>query len=319
MSTPNLLKPPSILVIDDEPDNFDVIETLLYDENYQLHYLASGEEAIALMDSFEPDLILLDVMMPNMDGRDVCQQLKTMPKYSSVPIIIVTALQSNFDLAECFNYGADDFIRKPVNSLELRARVRSMLRIREQYKQIEHFNTMLQEVVSRKTENLQKTIFQDELTKLPSRKFLLQKLTEIVTSSKFSFALIYLNCDQFKLIHSSFGYKVSNELLISIAQRLKKLLRNHDMLAHIGQDEFCFVIKEITNVHTLEPFLQDIFRSFDKPFLVAGCEIFMSACMGIILGNNNQKTQTPEELLHNADAAMYQAKKKGKGKLSNIQ
>ena len=132
-----MMKTPSVLVVDDEPDNFDVIEALLTQQNYQLHYVTNGPDAIAYLDSFQPDLILLDVMMPDMDGMEVCQKIKSLPQWSVVPIIMVTALNSKSDLARCLATGADDFISKPINALELRARVHSMLRIKQQYDNIQ--------------------------------------------------------------------------------------------------------------------------------------------------------------------------------------
>ena len=127
----------SILVVDDEPDNFDVIETLLSEQNYQLHYAANGKSAIASLEAFQPDLILMDVMMPEMDGIEVCRRIKANPEWQIVPIIMVTALNSKSDLANCLNAGADDFISKPINSVEMRARVHSMLRIKQQYDNIQ--------------------------------------------------------------------------------------------------------------------------------------------------------------------------------------
>ncbi|MEH2059308.1 MAG: hybrid sensor histidine kinase/response regulator [Nostoc sp.] len=124
---------PSILVIDDEPDNFDVVETLLDGENYQLYYAPSGQQALNRLESFQPDLILLDVMMPDLDGIEVCQLIKSDPQWQAMPIIMVTALTDKEDLARCLATGADDFISKPVNGVELRARVHSMLRIKQQY------------------------------------------------------------------------------------------------------------------------------------------------------------------------------------------
>ncbi|MEH2306628.1 hybrid sensor histidine kinase/response regulator [Nostoc sp.] len=124
---------PSILVIDDEPDNFDVVETLLDNENYELHYASSGQQALNRLNSLQPDLILLDVMMPGLDGMEVCQRIKADPQWQIVPIIMVTALTAKEDLAQCLATGADDFISKPINGVELRARVNSMLRIKQQY------------------------------------------------------------------------------------------------------------------------------------------------------------------------------------------
>lgn len=128
---------PSILVVDDEPNNFDVIETLLTEQDYQLHYAASGAGAIATLDTFNPDLILLDVMMPGIDGIEVCRQIRAMAQWQAVPIIMVTALTAKSDLAACLSAGADDFISKPINALELRARIHSMLRIKQQYDNIQ--------------------------------------------------------------------------------------------------------------------------------------------------------------------------------------
>jgi CheY-like chemotaxis protein len=128
----------SILIVDDEPDNFDVIEIQLSEQDYQLHYAASGQEAIASLEIFDPDLILLDVMMPGIDGMEICRQIKAISKWQAVPIIMVTALNSKSDLAYCLTAGADDFIGKPVNPIELRARVHSMLRIKQQYDRIQN-------------------------------------------------------------------------------------------------------------------------------------------------------------------------------------
>jgi two-component system sensor histidine kinase/response regulator len=145
----------SLLVIDDEPDNFDVIEALLSAGSYQLHYTASGEDAISQLDIIKPDLILLDVMMPGMDGIEVCQKIKSMAKWQPIPIIIVTALNSKEDLARALQAGADDFISKPVNGLELRARVQSMLRIKRQHDSIQSFAKLQQNTITVLTENLQ--------------------------------------------------------------------------------------------------------------------------------------------------------------------
>lgn len=132
----------SILVVDDDPNNFDVIETFLDGQGYQLHYTASGKDAIAVLDACQPDLILLDVMMPEIDGIEVCKLIKASTKWHSIPIIMVTALNAKSDLANCLNAGADDFLSKPINSLELRARVNSMLRIKQQYDRIQSLSNV---------------------------------------------------------------------------------------------------------------------------------------------------------------------------------
>jgi two-component system, sensor histidine kinase and response regulator len=123
----------SVLVVDDEPHGFDVIEAHLYREGYDLTYVPSGIEALSCLNTIKPDVILLDVMMPQIDGIEVCRKIKSNPQQKHIPIIMVTALNSKEDLARSFEAGADDFLTKPVSGIELRARVRSMLRIKQQY------------------------------------------------------------------------------------------------------------------------------------------------------------------------------------------
>lgn len=136
-----------VLVIDDEPANFDVIEILLFKEGFELHYKDNGVAAIADLGEIKPDIILLDVMMPDMDGIEVCQHLKNDPQWHHIPIIIVTALSDKEDLARCLDAGADDFVSKPINSTELRARVRSMLRIKSQYDRIQDTMRLREEMM----------------------------------------------------------------------------------------------------------------------------------------------------------------------------
>ncbi|MBD3884380.1 hybrid sensor histidine kinase/response regulator [Phormidium tenue FACHB-886] len=120
-----------ILVVDDEPSSFDVIESILFGEGYELRYASSGAAALKRLEATLPDLILLDVMMPELDGVEACRRIKS--AWQHIPVIMVTALSSKAVLARCLEMGADDFINKPVSAMELRARVRSMLRIKQQH------------------------------------------------------------------------------------------------------------------------------------------------------------------------------------------
>jgi two-component system, sensor histidine kinase and response regulator len=144
----------SILVIDDEPNNFEVIVSLLASDNYDLHYASNGEEALATVDNIDPDVILLDLMMSGMDGLAVCQQLRLMRKWRSIPIIMVTAVSGKSVLALCLDAGADDFINKPVDGLELRARVKSMVRTKKQFDRIESLSKLQQNSITSLENNL---------------------------------------------------------------------------------------------------------------------------------------------------------------------
>ncbi|MEA5464947.1 hybrid sensor histidine kinase/response regulator [Leptothoe sp. PORK10 BA2] len=131
------MKTPTILIVDDEPDNFEVISLLLSGQDYQLHYIHNAQAVLTALEAINPDLILLDVMMPGISGIELCKQIRAIPQWQSVPITMVTALAGKEDLARCLNAGADDFVSKPVNGLELRARVNSMLRIKHQHDSLE--------------------------------------------------------------------------------------------------------------------------------------------------------------------------------------
>lgn len=126
-----------LLIVDDEPSARQTLEMLLLREGYGMTFAADGLEALELVEEGAPDVILLDVMMPGMDGFEVCRYLKSNPSYQHIPIILVTALDSKRDLARGLDAGADDFLHKPFNSLELRARVRSMLRIKQRHDELE--------------------------------------------------------------------------------------------------------------------------------------------------------------------------------------
>lgn len=127
----------TVLVVDDEPMALDNIEGFLFPDGYTIHFASSGVDALARLDDLHPDVILLDVMMPEMDGFEVCQIIKANDTWRHVPVILVTALSDKEDLARGLAAGADDFINKPVSGVELRARVKSMLRIKKQYDELQ--------------------------------------------------------------------------------------------------------------------------------------------------------------------------------------
>ena len=139
---------PQILIVDDESYARQTIEMLLLKESYELFFAEDAHEALAQLDDEVPDVILSDVMMPNMDGFELCQRIKRNPKWNHVPIILVTALDSKQDLARGLEAGADDFLHKPINGLELRARVRSMLRIKQRHDELQAALQMRQDLAN---------------------------------------------------------------------------------------------------------------------------------------------------------------------------
>ena len=119
-----------ILIADDEPVNQELLEAFLADEDYELEFANDGLETIVKTRSFQPDLILLDVMMPKMSGFEVCQQLKNDPETSGIIILMVTALSELGDVERAVNVGCDDYLSKPIHKLDLLKRVENMLKLR---------------------------------------------------------------------------------------------------------------------------------------------------------------------------------------------
>ncbi|WP_019500638.1 EAL domain-containing response regulator [Pseudanabaena sp. PCC 6802] len=319
----------SILVVDDEPTNLDAIEILLSKSGYQLSYAANGHEALNYLAENQPDAILLDVMMPGLDGIEVCHRIKANPHWQHIPVIMVTALSAKEDLADCMEAGADDFISKPVNGIELRSRVRSMLRLGRQYKDIQSLNQQLQQAnhelaelngileerVLQRTAQLERMVLYDNLTQLPSRNFLLRQLEQAIQRSlnepDYQFALVYIDCDRFNLINGSLGYDVGDKLLIAIGDRLSTYSYQGSLLSRLGEDKFCYFLDEVKDLDRARQISKEILQTFSAPFTVEGCDLFISASMGIVMGSSYYRN--PSDPLQDASTAACKAKTQGQG------
>jgi diguanylate cyclase (GGDEF)-like protein len=319
-----------VLVVDDEPDNFDVIEALLSPQDFQLHYVADGHQALSWLKRRQPAAVLLDVMMPGMDGITLCRAIREEPTWQAIPIIMVTALTSKTDLARCLAAGADDFISKPVNALELQARLRAMLRLYEQHQHIQklnqslaelnqsltNFNQTLEERVQQKTAQLQQMIDYDPLTGLPSRAFLNRRLEALLQGRSQAqrpprHALLHLDFQQFRLINDSLGYDIGSQLLVAISERLQQQQRPQDLLVRLGGDEFGILLADMHTPDQIDPLVQTLLESFNQPFTVAGYELFASTCIGIAF--EDERHRHAADFLQDAEIAIHRAKDKGAG------
>jgi CheY-like chemotaxis protein len=119
-----------VLIADDNEQNRELLDAYLADEGYTVLFANDGQEAMDVVDAQEVDLILLDIMMPRMSGYEVCEQLKADAEKRDIPVLMVTALNEQGDIEKAVKAGCDDFLTKPVNQLELKTRVRSLLRVR---------------------------------------------------------------------------------------------------------------------------------------------------------------------------------------------
>ena len=119
-----------VLIADDIQQNRELLEAYLVEEGYQILMASDGQQTMQIVEHHQPDLILLDIMMPRMSGYEVCSQIKADPAKRGIPVLMVTALNEAGDIEKAVNAGCDDFLTKPVSRLELRTRVRSLLRVR---------------------------------------------------------------------------------------------------------------------------------------------------------------------------------------------
>ena len=142
-----------ILIADDNQQNRELLEAYLADEDFDIHMARDGQETLEQVALHDPDLILLDIMMPKLSGYEVCQQLKQDEQSGVIPILMVTALNEQGDIEKAVTAGCDDFLSKPVNRLELKTRVRSLLRVRHLTNQRDRLLAYLQEVEAARETN----------------------------------------------------------------------------------------------------------------------------------------------------------------------
>jgi len=138
--------PSRVLIADDNIQNCELLDAYLSDEPYEIAFAYDGQETLQKVDEFQPDLILLDIMMPKLSGYEVCKQLRQSEANRSIPILMVTALNEMGDIEKAVHAGADDFLTKPVNRLELLTRVRSLLRVRHLTSERDRLLAYLEEV-----------------------------------------------------------------------------------------------------------------------------------------------------------------------------
>ncbi|MDZ7344604.1 MAG: diguanylate cyclase [candidate division KSB1 bacterium] len=236
-----------ILVVDDVPVNVQLLTTYLTSVGYQVIAARDGEEALELVSASQPDLILLDVMMPKINGFEVCERIKKNAATRIIPVIMVTALNEIEDKIKATEAGADDFVSKPFNKLELLTRVKSLLRIKQLHDEL---NAKVKELEHAR-ERLRQLAITDGLTGLYNHRYLKEHLSQELNraSRHQSFvSVVMIDIDHFKNFNDTYGHPAGDHILRSIARLLKENIRKIDLAARYGGEEFCLVLVE-TNKH----------------------------------------------------------------------
>lgn len=294
----------NILIVDDTPENLLLLSTLLTEQGYQVRKAINGQLAVKVAQKAPPDLILLDILMPDMTGYEVLHQLKANEKTKKIPIIFVSVLEEVSGKIQAFKLGGADYITKPFQVEEVLARIEHQLSIRQR------------EIIERQqhqSQLLQMTLY-DSLTGLPNRTLFMKRLKQTgkraEEQSVYQFAVLFLDCDRFKTINDSLGHSVGDELLVALARRIKAFLSPSETLARLGSDEFAILLENIADISCATLIAERILQQLLTPFQLSRYEVFISASIGITLSNLGKKQ--PEHLLRNAETAMYRAKALGK-------
>ncbi|EKQ67809.1 diguanylate cyclase (GGDEF) domain-containing protein [Leptolyngbyaceae cyanobacterium JSC-12] len=310
-----------ILVVDDTPENLRLLSTMLVREGFYVRKALNGSMALTAIEALPPDLVLLDIMMPEMDGFEVCERLKANPATREIPVIFLSAVDSTFDKVKAFQVGGTDYITKPFQIEEVLARINHQLSLKVATQKIRQLNASLEERVQERTNQLERAhtqllelILRDQLTGLDNRIAFVDRLDLALKQSQsdtsYQFAVLFLDCDRFKIINDSLGHECGDQLLISISERLCQLLHPPDIIARLGGDEFAILLTQIQSAETATQFCEKILKVFSDPFTLQDQRIFINVSIGIVIGNATY--HKPEHLLRDADTAMYHAKAAGK-------
>ncbi|MEX2583423.1 MAG: diguanylate cyclase [Gemmatimonadota bacterium] len=302
-----------ILVVDDHPDNVEIIDARLSSRGYVIESASNGQEALDKVKENPPHLILLDVMMPLMDGFEVSRRIKQDGSLPFIPIILVTARGETEDKVEGLDAGADDYLTKPINFPELEARVRSMLRIKRLQDELDRKNRQLEEA----NRQLRQLSITDGLTGLFNHRHVHELLHEEHERCKRSgeeVGVVMLDLDRFKQLNDTHGHPTGDVVLSETAQILRENAREVDMIGRYGGEEFIAILPGADEPDAVG-FAERVRSSIEAHvFRDEGKELRMTVSAGVASGRAADISQ-PDDLIKRADRALYTAKESGRNRV----
>jgi diguanylate cyclase (GGDEF)-like protein len=296
-----------ILVVDDNQDNVEIISTRLSFRGYDVAAAANGLQALEEVRAQPPDLILLDLMLPDIDGYEISRRIKGDPRLPFIPIILVTARDSTQDKVAGLDAGADDYLTKPINFPELEARVRSMLRIKR-----------LQDELEEKNRALEQLSVSDGLTGLFNHRHihgLLHDEFERALRSGHPLTVAMFDFDHFKSVNDTYGHPVGDRVLLQMADILRRTAREIDRIGRYGGEEFMVILPE-TGIEDGAIFVERVRREVARhPFDVGRDKpIHMTLSAGVATFPH-ELVADKETLVRLADEALYAAKAAGRDRI----
>jgi diguanylate cyclase (GGDEF)-like protein len=295
----------TLLIADDEPGNIKMLLELLRSE-YKIRVANNGEKVLKIALSEEPpDLILLDVMMPGLDGYEVCRRLKSDPLTQKIPVIFITGKITEQDEIQGFEAGAVDYITKPFSSVVVKARVKTHIELKQARDYLENRS------------------LQDGLTGIANRRRFnehLENAWNFTCREALPLSLIIIDIDHFKLFNDNYGHQAGDVCLTQIAQKLSATLRRKiDLIARYGGEEFgCILPMTMLDnaIMIAESFRADILSlQIPHAYSSTGSCVTISQGVATIIPT---KDSLPGSLIHAADEALYRSKETGRNKVSGV-
>ena len=290
-----------LLIVDDDMANRDLLRRRLAGHGYSVEVAGDGLSALDKISKAQYDLVLLDQMMPGMSGLDLLRLLRGTYSASELPVIMVTAVDQSETIVEALDQGANDYVAKPVDLPVVMARIQAQL---ARSKADRH------------------TKFCDPLTGLTNRILLIARLAEAIAGAPpgpgaARLAVLLLDLDGFKVVNDGFGHGGGDQILIEVAERLKNTIRERNLeststVARIGGDEFVILLEQLSRPEQAAEVAEAILSCLARPVTMQGLQVTVTGSLGIALGT--VEGGTPEQLLRDADLAMYRAKELGKNR-----
>jgi diguanylate cyclase (GGDEF)-like protein len=340
---------PTVLIVDDTPANVGILVDYLEGRQVRVTVAQEGEEGLARAEFVQPDLILLDVMMPGMDGFETCRRLKASSRTRDIPVIFMTALSETHDKVAGFAAGGVDYVTKPFQIDEVWARVTTHLALRSAQKrlaeqnaqlrrteaELQAANNLLEQRVAERTAELVRTnarleqkiadynqaerridymAHHDALTGLPNRLLLEDRINQTIAQARRHqdemVAQLHIDLDHFKTINDSLGERIGDRLLQAVATRLQQCTREGDSLGCLGGNAFGICLAALRGSNDAALVAGKMLEAMSRPFHVEDHELHVSASIGVGLFPSDGNDASA--LLRAANAAMYQAKQKGR-------
>lgn len=303
-----------ILIVDDIPISIKVLGELLK-ENYEILVATSGRKAIEIALENQPDLILMDVVMPDMDGLETCRRLKENTQTADIPIIFLTAMSESADVIKGFEVGGQDYIVKPFNKTEVIVRVKNHIELKkskEKTKQyaleLERKNQELQSLL----EKVEQIAMTDFLTGISNRRNVIDRMHEELSRFNRSgeiFSLLMVDVDNFKNINDIYGHECGDYVLKNMAGLIQSVLRKHDLISRWGGEEFLIMLPgtDTDKAKIVAEKINSVVKS--HMFNYKGESFVVTITVGVA---QYQAGDDLDSVVKRADEAMYCGKKSGK-------